>query len=104
MKLFPSALMLLICTFLLPVVTAASQSSNSSNQSDANAGTRVAQSPAAASQESTDKTKKKPKKVWTNDEISTVGGEGSISVVGNTDPGGTASAKGDATKGQVRRQ
>ncbi len=36
--------------------------------------------PTAASPE---KAKIKPKKVWTNDEISTAGGEGAISVVGN---------------------
>jgi hypothetical protein len=41
---------------------------------------KPAQTPAGNAGETTDKPKKK--KVWTNDEISTVGGPGSISVVG----------------------
>jgi len=41
---------------------------------------RPAQAPAGSARETADKPKKK--KIWTNDEIATVGGPGSISVVG----------------------
>jgi chaperonin cofactor prefoldin len=67
----------------------AAQSSNSGGQTDAAkpAAQSSANAPAAPSDSDKNpaaKTPKKPKKVWTNDEISSVGGDGSISVVGNT--------------------
>ncbi len=41
----------------------------------------------ASAETTTEKAKTKPKKVWTNDEISNVGGDGAISVVGKAGGG-----------------
>jgi hypothetical protein len=62
----------------------AGQSSNSGNQDTSDAGKTVAQSSGNSTETAADKTK--PKKVWTNEEVSNVGGDGAISVVGK--PGG----------------
>jgi hypothetical protein len=70
--------------------TAAVQSANSGGSQSASDTPKPAADPAV-------QTAKKPKKVWTNDEISTVGGPGSISVVGNADPD-SKSSKGNSAK------
>jgi len=93
MRLFRIAVPLLFGVFLAPALTftVASQAANSSGgQSPADA-SKPAPGPAVQAG-------KKPKKVWTNDEISTVGGKGSISVVGNTDPDSKSSSNGNSTK------
>ena len=78
-------------------VAFASQSSNSAGQS-ASDPAKPAPSPTGSDPGSAESGKKKPKKVWTNDEISKVGGEGSISVVGNTDANAKGSPKGNSSK------
>lgn len=79
--------------FFTTVLTCASQSSNPDGRSGSDTVKPAAQSSVA------ENTKKKPKKVWTNDEISTVGGDGSISVVGNSADADTKpSSKDDSTK------
>lgn len=90
---------LLLSALLISVagVAFASQSSNPAGQSTSDPA-KPAQAPAASDPGSAESAKKKPKKVWTNDEISKVGGEGSISVVGNTDAGAKGSSKGNSSK------
>jgi hypothetical protein len=58
------------------------QSSNSGSQATSDAAKPTVQSSGSAADTATEKAKTKPKKVWTNDEISNVGGDGAISVVG----------------------
>src|SRR6202035_4098292 len=60
----------------------AGQSSNSGNQATSDTAKSTVQSSGSAAETTTEKAKIKPKKVWTNDEISNVGGDGAISVVG----------------------
>ena len=86
--LFSSALLL-----LATVTTGASQSSTPAAQSTSDAAKPAVQSPVAPDQNSSEGARKKTKKVWTNDEIANVGGEGSISVVGNA---AGANAKGSS--------
>jgi chromosome segregation ATPase len=78
-------------------VTFASQSSTPAGQSTTEAAKPAAQSPTASDQGTAESVRKKPKKVWTNEEISKVGGEGSISVVGNMSEA-KASSKGTAAR------
>lgn len=78
-------------------VAFASQSSNPAGQSTSEPA-KPAQSLAASDPGSSESGKKKPKKVWTNDEIANVGGEGSISVVGKTDASAKGSPKGNSSK------
>lgn len=78
-------------------VAFASQSSNPARQSTSEPA-KPAQSPTASDPGSAESGKKKPKKVWTNDEISNVGGAGSISVVGNADANAKGSSKGNSSK------
>lgn len=89
--LFSSALL-----FLSTFTAHASQSSTPASQSTSDAAKPAAQPPAASDQDSAEGARKKHKKVWTNDEIANVGGEGSISVVGNA---AGASAKGSSKGG-----
>jgi hypothetical protein len=91
-SLFSSALLL----FATSVMHA--QSSTPAGQSTSDAAKPAAQSPGAAEQGSTEGARKKSKKVWTNDEIAKVGGEGSISVVGDT----TETSAKTAPKGTAR--
>jgi hypothetical protein len=77
----------------------ASQSSTPAGQSTTDAAKPVAQPPAGSDHGSPDAAGKKPKKVWTNDEISNVGGAGSISVVGKeADTNAKGSSKGNSSK------
>jgi DNA repair exonuclease SbcCD ATPase subunit len=93
MRLFRIAVPLLFGAFLAPGLTptVAAQSANSSGSQVASDTPKPAADPAV-------QTAKKPKKVWTNDEISTAGGPGSISVVGNADPDSKSSSKGNSAK------
>jgi hypothetical protein len=81
--------------FFATVIASAAQSSSSGSQAGSDSAKPAQPSSPAGAQDEADKNKKKPKKVWTNDEISTVGGEGSISVVGNS---ADAQAKPDSRK------
>src|SRR5450432_3179145 len=91
--------------FFFAVSIAYGQASGSAGQSNPDSA-KPAQTPASNPVETTGKPKKK--KVWTNDEISTVGGPGSISVVGKAnDPqaeesnsSGNAGARGAASAKQ----
>jgi hypothetical protein len=77
----------------------ASQSSTPAGQSTSDAAKPVAQPPAGSDHGAADGAGKKPKKVWTNDEISNVGGAGSISVVGKeADSNAKGSSKGNSSK------
>lgn len=93
MRLFRVAFPLLFGAFLAPALTfsAPSQSANAAGGQSASDAPKPAADPAVQT------AAKKPKKVWTNDEISTAGGPGSISVVGNTDPD-SKSSKGSSDK------
>lgn len=98
-SLFSSALLLFATSAMH------AQSSTPAGQSTSDAAKPAAQSPATAEQASTDVARKRPKKVWTNDEISNVGGEGSISVVGKADANSKSnsskSARTSSAKGQT---
>src|SRR3984893_17282287 len=76
----------LTAAFLLSSGTSlhAGQSSSSGSQATPDTATAAVQTSADAR---TEKPKAKPKKVWTNDEISGVGGDGAISVVGKAGGG-----------------
>lgn len=82
---------LLASVLLLPAygVVSAAQSPSAGGQTEAAKPAAQPSGTAPVAPNSSDKNPaakptKKPKKVWTNDEISSVGGDGSISVVGNT--------------------
>jgi hypothetical protein len=64
-----------------------SNSGNSGSQATSDTGKPAVQSSGSAAETTTEKAKAKPKKVWTNDEVSIVGGDGAISVVGKTGGG-----------------
>jgi uncharacterized protein (UPF0335 family) len=66
-----------------------SNSGNSGSQSTSETGKPAVQSTGGAVESTAEKAKTRPKKVWTNDEVSNVGGDGAISVVGKA---GTADA------------
>src|ERR1700730_3995538 len=66
----------------------AGQSSSSSSQATSEAKHTV-QSSGSSAETTTEKSKTKTKKVWTNEEISGVGGDGAISVVGKADGAGS---------------
>jgi hypothetical protein len=70
----------------------AGQSSNSGRQANADIGKPTGQSSGSATEATTEKAKTKPKKIWTNDEVSNVGGDGAISVVGKAG-GGDSNAR-----------
>jgi hypothetical protein len=65
----------------------ARQSSSSDSQAISDTAKIAVQSSGSSAETTTEKAKTKPKKVWTNDEISGVGGEGAISVVGKAGGG-----------------
>jgi hypothetical protein len=65
----------------------AGQSANSGSQNTADAAKPVAQSSSNSADTTTDQAKTKPKRVWTNEEIAGVGGDGAISVVGKAGGG-----------------
>jgi len=60
----------------------AGQSSNSGNQGTSETAKATLQSSGSPAETPTERAKTKPKKVWTNEEVSNVGGDGAISVVG----------------------
>jgi chaperonin cofactor prefoldin len=75
--------------FLLSCGTSlcAGQSANSGSQNSSDAAKPAAQSSSGSVDTTADKTKTKPKRVWTNEEIAGVGGDGAISVVGKPGSG-----------------
>jgi hypothetical protein len=78
---------------------------NSGASQDASTTTKATAPKAGIATDAADQPTKKPKKVWTNDEISSAGGPGAISVVGssNTEKN-RGSAKPSATGSQHDRQ
>jgi len=80
---------LVTAAFLLSgsVSLRAGQSSNSGSQATSDTAKPTTQSTASATETTTEKAKTKPKKVWTNDEIASAGGDGAISVVGKVGGG-----------------
>jgi hypothetical protein len=67
----------------------AGQSSNSASQATPDTATAAVQTSGTSADVTTEKSKTKPKKVWTNEEIAGVGGDGAISVVGKTGGAGS---------------
>jgi len=65
----------------------AGQSSNSGGQAASDTTKATVQTSGNSIANTTEKPKIKPKKVWTNDEVSNVGGDGAISVVGKAGAG-----------------
>jgi hypothetical protein len=65
----------------------AGQSSTSGSQATSDAAKPTLQSSGSSAETPTEKAKTKPKKVWTNEEVSNVGGDGAISVVGKAGSG-----------------
>src|SRR6202051_2218451 len=65
----------------------AGQSSDSGSQAASNTTKTTVQTSGNSIANTTEKPKIKPKKVWTNDEVSNVGGDGAISVVGKAGGG-----------------
>src|ERR1700693_836910 len=63
----------------------AGQSSNSGSQATSDTTKPAMQTSGSSAETTTEKAKTKPRKVWTNDEISNVGGDGAISVVGKSE-------------------
>jgi uncharacterized protein YlxW (UPF0749 family) len=93
MKFFLAASALL---FFNAVSAGAGQSPDPASQAGADTA-KSTQQPAGTAPDNVEKPKKKPKKVWTNDEISSAGGPGSISVVGNPSDADTTSSSKDAS-------
>ena len=81
--------LVLMAGFLLSgsISLGAGQSSNSGSQATSDAAKPTLQSSGSSAETPTEKAKTKPKKVWTNDEVSSVGGDGAISVVGKAGGG-----------------
>src|ERR1700730_575661 len=81
MKFFVVTAAFLLCN---GISLLAGQSSGSASQATSDTAKPTTQASGTSAQTTTEKAKTKPKKVWTNDEISNVGGNGAISVVGKT--------------------
>jgi hypothetical protein len=94
MKFFVVTAAILLCSGMS---LRAGQSSSSGSQATSDAKPAV-QSSGNAAETTTDKAKTKPKKVWTNDEVSNVGGDGAISVVGKASAGDSNSASNSVQK------
>jgi hypothetical protein len=82
-------ILVVMAAFLLSCGTSvcARQSSNSGSQATSDTAKTTVQSSSGSVETTTEKAKTKPKKVWTNDEVSGVGGDGAISVVGKAGGG-----------------
>ena len=79
MKFFVVTAAFLLCN---GISLLAGQSSGSASQATSDTAKPTTQSSGTSAQTTTEKAKTKPRKVWTNDEISNVGGDRAISVVG----------------------
>src|ERR1700676_541098 len=84
MKFFVVTAVFLVCSGMSLL---AGQSSNSGSQATADMARPTVQSSGTSAVTTTEKAKTKPRKVWTNDEISNVGGDKAISVVGKAGGG-----------------
>jgi chaperonin cofactor prefoldin len=82
-------ILVVTAAFLLSCGTSlcAGQSANSGSQDAADAAKPAVQSSSGSVDTTADKTKTRAKKVWTNEEIAGVGGDGAISVVGKAGSG-----------------
>jgi hypothetical protein len=84
MKFFVATAAFLFCNGMSLL---AGQSSSSGSQATSDTAKPAAQSSGTSVATTTEKAKTKPRKVWTNDEISKVGGDRAISVVGKAGGG-----------------
>jgi hypothetical protein len=84
MKFFVATAAFLFCNGMSLL---AGQSSGSGSQATSDTAKPAAQSSGTSAATMTEKAKTKPRKVWTNDEISNVGGDRAISVVGKAGGG-----------------
>jgi len=84
MKYFLATAAFVLCS---SVFLRAGQSSNSGSQATSDTAKPTTQSAGSSAETTTEKAKIKSKKVWTNDEVSNVGGDGAISVVGKAGSG-----------------
>jgi hypothetical protein len=84
MKFFVATAAFLLCNGMSLL---AGQSSSSGSQATSDTARPAAQSSGTSAATTTEKPKTKPRKVWTNDEISNVGGDRAISVVGKAGGG-----------------
>src|ERR1700722_10893570 len=77
-------ILVVTAAFLLSCGTSrcAGQSANSGSQNTSDGAKPAAQSSSSSADTTTDQSKTKPKKVWSNEEIAGVGGDGAISGVG----------------------
>jgi hypothetical protein len=93
-------ILVVTAAFLLSCGTSlcAGQSANSGSQNTSDAAKPVAQSSSSSADTITDQAKTKPKKVWTNEEIAGVGGDGAISVVGKVGSGESNPSSNDFQK------
>ena len=76
----------------------ARQSSSSDSQAISDTAKIAVQSSGSSAETTTEKAKTKPNRVWTNDEISGVGGNGAISVVGKAGGGDSNPSSNDFQK------
>jgi hypothetical protein len=93
-------ILVVTAAFLLSCGTSlcAGQSANSGSQNTSDTSKPATQSSSSAADTTTDKAKIKPKRVWTNEEIAGVGGDGAISVVGKAGGGDSNALSNDSQK------
>lgn len=93
-------ILVVTAAFLLSCGTClcAGQSADSGNQNTSDAAKPAAQSSSSSADNTTDQAKTKPKRVWTNEEIAGVGGDGAISVVGKARGGESNASSNDSQK------
>src|ERR1700686_4933938 len=93
-------ILIVTAAFLLScgVSLCAGQSANSGSQATSDTTKTTVQSAESSAETTAQKAKTKPKKVWTNDEVSNVGGDGAISVVGKASAGDSNSSSNSVQK------
>jgi hypothetical protein len=74
------------------------QSTNAGGQSNSERANAAAQTSANSVDTTADKSKNESKKVWTNEEIANVGGEGAVSVVGKAGGGNSNRSSNNSSK------
>jgi hypothetical protein len=82
----------------------AGQSANSGSQNTSDPAKPAAQSSSSSADTTTDQTKTKPKRVWTNEEIAGVGGDGAISIVGKAGGGDSTPSSNNSQKNARYKQ
>jgi hypothetical protein len=95
MKLFVVTAAILLCSGMS---LRAGQSPNAGGQSNSDTAKAAAQSSGNSADTAADKSKNESKKVWTNEEITNVGGEGAVSVVGKAGGGNSNRSSNNSSK------